>query len=90
MSSATVAQRCERRAGREEELAYLVHSHWKEDVGDGGRSLCNWVLLEDIVCALQDAELAVLDDYQRQPPSQQHWEDALAGFRDREAHAEAE
>ena len=23
---------------REEELAYLVHSHWKEDVGDQGRS----------------------------------------------------
>ena len=21
---------------REEELAYLVRSHWKEDVGDGG------------------------------------------------------
>ena len=59
---------------REEELAYLVHSHLKEDVGDGGRSLCTWVLLrlEDIMCALQDAELAVLDDYQRQNPSQ-HW-----------------
>ena len=75
---------------REEELvAYMVHSHWKEDVGDGCRSLCTWVLLEDIVCALQDAKLAVLDDYQRQNPSQ-HWEDARAGFRDREAHAEAE
>ena len=49
---------------RDEELAYLVHALWKEDVGDQGRSLCTWVLLKDIVCALKDDELAVLDDYQ--------------------------
>ena len=58
---------------REQELAYLVHSQWKEDIGDGGRSLCTSpsVLLEDIVCTLQgDTELAILDNYQRQDPSQ--------------------
>jgi hypothetical protein len=69
---------------RDEELAYLVHALWKEDVGDQGRSLCTWVLLEDVVRALKDADLAVLDDFQETNPSQ-HWEDARAGFR--EAHA---
>ena len=68
-------------------MQHLVHSHWKEDVADQGRSLCTWVLLQDIVSALQDAELAVLDDYQEKNPSK-HWEDARAGLR--EAHAEAE
>jgi hypothetical protein len=72
---------------REEELAYLVHALWKEDVSDQGRSLCTWVLLKDIVRSLEDAELAVMDDYQKNNPSQ-HWEDARASFR--EAHAEAE
>ena len=51
------------------------------------------LLLEDIVCALQDAELTVLDDYQYQEqnkPLPALAEDARAGFRDREAHAEAE
>ena len=72
--------------GREEELAYLVHSHWKEDINDHGRSVCTWVLLEDIVRSLKDEELSVLDTYEENNPSQ-HWEAARAGFR--EAHADA-
>ncbi len=45
------------------------------------------VLLEDVVRALKDADLAVLDDFHEKNPSQ-HWEDVRAGFR--EANDEAE
>jgi hypothetical protein len=51
--------------------------------------LCTWVLLEDVVRAQSDADLAVLDDFQDKNPSQ-HWEDARTGFRETHAEAEAE
>ena len=51
-------------ADREKELAYLVYASWKEDANDVGRSTIAWVTLEEIVTALSDNELNVLDHFE--------------------------
>ena len=66
---------------REKELAYLVHANWKEDVNDSGRSTIVWVKLEEIVKALTDNELTVLDHYEQNNPNEE-WRAARERFRE--------
>ena len=50
-------------ADREKGRALLCFAHYKEDATDAGRSRHGWIKLEDIMGALGDAELSVLDHY---------------------------
>ena len=68
-------------ADREKELAYLVYASWKEDVNDVGRSTISWVTLEEIVTALSDNELNVLDHYEQNHPNKE-WTEARAALRE--------
>ena len=49
--------------------ALLCFAHYKEDATDAGRSRHGWIKLEDILRALCDAELSVLDHYMQNNPS---------------------
>ena len=72
---------------REEELAYLVGAHWKENTDDVGKSAVLWVLLEEIVSQLNDSELNALDHYEQSNPNK-HWKAERKRFR--EAHPETD
>ena len=67
-------------ADREKELAYLVYASWKEDANDVGRSTIAWVTLEEIVTALSDNELNVLDHFEENNPNKE-WTEARAALR---------
>ena len=66
---------------REKELAYLVYAEWKEDANDDGKKSISWVTLEDIVTALTDNELSVLDHYEENHPNKE-WTEARAALRE--------
>ena len=68
-------------ADREKELAYLVYASWKEDANDVGRSTIAWVTLEEIVTALSDNELNVLDHFEENNPNEE-WTKARAALRE--------
>ena len=68
-------------ADREKELAYLVYASWKEDANDVGRSAIAWVTLEEIVTALSDNELNVLDHFEQNNPNKE-WTEARAALRE--------
>ena len=68
-------------ADREKEPAYLIYAAWKEDATDVGKSTISWVTLEDIVKALSDNELNVLDRYEQNNPSEE-WKSARAELRE--------
>ena len=47
----------------------LCFAHYMENATDAGRSVHGWIKLEDILGALGDAELSVLDHYTQNNPS---------------------
>ena len=53
---------------REKERALLCFAHYKEDANDAGHSVHGWVKLEDLLGALGDNELNVLDHYLENNP----------------------
>lgn len=69
-------------AEREEVPALLCAAHWKEDVNDEGRSMVTWLTLEEILRALQDSELSVLDHYFENHQSEK-WARAREELRER-------
>ena len=66
---------------REKERALLCFAHFKEDVTDAGRSMHGWIKLDDIVRALGDGELSVLDHFEQNNPNRE-WKEARAALRE--------
>ena len=76
-------------AEREEVPALLCAAHWKEGAADEGRSMVTWLTLEEILRALADSELSVLDHYFENHPSEK-WARARAELRERFSEPEDE
>ena len=68
-------------ADREKERALLAFAHFKEDANDSGRSVHGWINLEDMLKALGDAELSVLDDYMQNNTSAE-WKEERTRLRE--------
>ena len=47
----------------------LCFAYYKENAIDAGRSVHGWIKLEDMLRALSDAELTVLDHFSQNNPS---------------------
>ena len=58
-----------------------MYAEWKEDANDIGRSTISWVTLEEIVTALSDNELNVLDHFEENNPNKE-WAEARAALRE--------
>ena len=65
----------ERRNGvnpdREKRRAVLAFAHFKEDENDDGKSVHGWIGLEELLQTLSGGELAVLDHYMQNNPSEE-------------------